>query len=245
VIFLKGPPKALDKQGPELIRELRRDPQGHDPLALGTGARFARLRPGPRHAFILLDFHVGNHEAVDDKVPLLNEVLEKRSRSVRGTQTGGVATLSRAIEEGSISATERAELIALPVLLIVLLLVFRSPVAAGVPLAFGALSVLSSRGLLAILTNFFDVSALALTVLFDARPGVGGRLRAADGSRASVKSWRRDQIRTTAAWTTRRTAARTVVFAAATLVLSMVVPSSSCRVPCLLRSPGRWRWWSR
>jgi RND superfamily putative drug exporter len=221
VIFLEGPPKALDEQGPELIRVLRRDPQVTTLSPWDRGA-VARLRPGPRHAFILLDFHVDNHEAVDDKVPLLNDVLEKTVHApVRGTQTG-VATLSRAIEDESIAATERAELIALPALLIVLLLVFRSPIAAAVPLAFGALSVLSSRGLLALLTNFFDVSALALTVC-----SMLGLALGVDYALLMVSRFREELAEgadpVTAAWTTRRTAARTVVFAAATLVLSMVV----------------------
>ncbi len=221
VIFLEGPSQALDRQGPELIRALRSDPQVTTLSPWDRGA-VGRLRPGPRHAFILLDFHVGNQEAVDDKVPLLNDVIEKTIHApVSGTQTG-VATLSRAIEDESIAATERAELIALPVLLIVLLLVFRSPIAAGVPLAFGALAVLSSRGLLAILTNFFDVSALALTVC-----SMLGLALGVDYALLMVSRYREELAEgadpITAAWTTRRTAARTVVFAAATLVLSMVV----------------------
>lgn len=221
VIFLKGPSKALDEQGPELIRTLRRDPKVTTLSPWDQGA-VGRLRPGPRRAFILLDFHVDNHEAVDDKVPLLNDVLERTIHApVRGTQTG-VATLSRAIEDESIAATERAELIALPVLLVVLLLVFRSPIAAGVPLAFGALSVLSSRGLLALLTNFFDVSALALTVC-----SMLGLALGVDYALLMVSRFREELAEgadpVTAAWTTRRTAARTVVFAGATLVLSMLV----------------------
>jgi putative drug exporter of the RND superfamily len=221
VIFLEGPPKALDQQGPTLIRKLRSDPKVTTLSPWDQGA-VGRLRPGPRHAFILLDFHVDNHEAVDDKVPLLNQVLgETIHAPVRGTQTG-VATLSRAIEDESISATEKAELIALPVLLVVLLLVFRSPIAAGVPLAFGALSVLSSRGLLAILTNFFDVSALALTVC-----SMLGLALGVDYALLMVSRFREELAEgadpVAAAWTTRRTAARTVVFAGATLVLSMVV----------------------
>ena len=56
---------------------------------------------------------------------------------MRATQTG-FASLSRATQEESVDSTERAELIAIPFLLIVLLLVFRSPVAAAIPLAFGA-----------------------------------------------------------------------------------------------------------
>jgi RND superfamily putative drug exporter len=221
VVFLQGPPKALDEQGPELIRVLRRDPKVTTLSPWDEGA-VSRLRPSPDHAFILLNFHVGDHEAVDDKVPLLNETLEQTIEPpVRGTQTG-VATLARAIEDESIAATERAELIALPVLLVVLLLVFRSPIAAGVPLAFGALAVLSSRGLLALLTNFFDVSALALTVC-----SMLGLALGVDYALLMVSRFREELAEgadpVTAAWVTRRTAARTVIFAASTLVLSMIV----------------------
>ena len=41
-----------------------------------------------------------------------------------------------------------AELIALPILMVVLLLVFRSPIAAAIPLGMGAITVFTSRGLL-------------------------------------------------------------------------------------------------
>ena len=221
VILLQGPSGALDEQGPALIRALRRDPQVTTLSPWDEGA-VGRLRPAPQRAFILLDFHVDDHAAVDDKVPLLDETLEQAIHPpVRGTQTG-VATLAGAIEDESISATEKAELIALPVLLVILLLVFRSPVAAAVPLVFGALAVLSSRGLLAILTGFFDVSALALTVC-----SMLGLALGVDYALLMVSRFREELAEgadpVTAAWTTRRTAARTVLFAASTLILSMVV----------------------
>jgi RND superfamily putative drug exporter len=221
VVFLRGPSHAIDEQGPALIRKLRQDPKVTTLSPWDRGAT-ARLRPSPRRAFILLDFHVNNNEAVDDKVPLLNSALEETIHApVRADQTG-VATLSRAIEDKSISSTEHSELIALPVLLIVLLLVFRSPVAAAIPLGFGALSVLSSRGLLAILTSFFDVSAIALVVC-----SMLGLALGVDYALLMVSRFREELAAgadpLTAAWTTRRTAARTVVFAGSTLVLSMVV----------------------
>lgn len=221
VVFLRGPREAIDEQGPELIRKLRQDPKVTTLSPWDRGAT-GRLRPSPRRAFILLDFHVNNNEAVDDKVPLLNRYLEEAIHApVRANQTG-VATLSRAIEDKSISSTEHSELIALPVLLIVLLLVFRSPVAAAIPLGFGALSVLSSRGLLAILTSFFDVSAIALVVC-----SMLGLALGVDYALLMVSRFREElaagEDPVTAAWTTRRTAARTVVFAGSTLVLSMVV----------------------
>ena len=112
------------------MRALRADP-GVTTLSPWDRGDVARLRPSPRRALIVADFHVGIAAAVNDSVPDLDRMLAENVRPpVRATQTG-YATLSRAIQEESISAAERGELIALPILLLVLLLVFRSPVAAA------------------------------------------------------------------------------------------------------------------
>lgn len=220
-ILLRGPEAALDRQGPALIRTLRRDPTVTTVSPWDRGS-VQTLRPGPRRALILADFHVGIDEAVNEKVDLLEGAIEARIQPpVRATQTG-FATLSLAIQDESIDAAERAELIALPILLVVLLLVFRSPLAAAVPLAFGAISVFSSRGLLSLLTNWFDVDALALTVTT-----MMGLALGVDYALLLVSRFREEladgAAPLDAAWATRRTAGRTTVFAGSTLVLSMVV----------------------
>jgi RND superfamily putative drug exporter len=220
-IMLQGPPEALDRQGPELIRTLRGDPKVTTLSPWDRGS-VAQLRPEPDRALILADFHVDVDEATRDKVPLLDETLEAEIQPpVRATQTG-FATLSRTIQDESISAAERGELIALPVLLIVLLLVFRSPVAAAIPLAFGAISVFASRGLLSLLTNFFGVDALALTVctMMGLALGVDYALLLVSRFREELAAGA-DPLE--AAWITRRTAGRTTAFAGSTLVLSMLV----------------------
>jgi putative drug exporter of the RND superfamily len=221
VILLRGPAKQLDRQGPALIRALRSDPTVTtlSPWDLGT---VQRLRPSPRRAIVIADFHVGIDEAVNETVPELNRILAAEIRPpARATQTG-YATLSRAIQDDSIDATERGELIALPILLIVLLLVFRSPVAAAVPLAFGAVTVVSARGLLSILTNWFSVDAFALTVCT-----MMGLALGIDYALLMVSRFREElaggAAPLDAARATRRTAGRTTVFAGSTLMLSMLV----------------------
>ena len=180
VILLRGPAEALDRQGPALVRALRRDPSVTTLSPWDRGA-VQRLRPSPRRAIVIADFHVGIDEAVNETVPELNRILESTIHPpVRATQTG-YATLSRAIQDDSIAATERGELIALPILLIVLLLVFRSPVAAAIPLAFGAVTVISSRGLLSILDRLVQRRRLRPRRLHDDGPGARRRLRPADG----------------------------------------------------------------
>ncbi|HEU5143236.1 MAG TPA: MMPL family transporter [Solirubrobacterales bacterium] len=221
VVLLRGPAAEIDRQGPALIRTLRRDPEVTTLSPWDRGA-VERLRPTPRQALILVDFHVGIDAAVNEVVPHLDRTLEEVVEPpVEATQTG-YATLSRAIQDESIEATERGELIALPILLVVLLLVFRSPVAAAVPLAFGAITVLASRGLLSLLTNWFDVDAFALTVCT-----MMGLALGVDYALLIVSRFREELAGgaspATAAAATRRTAGRTTVFAGSTLMLSMLV----------------------
>ncbi len=221
VILLRGPQKALDRQGPELIRALRRNPAVTtlSPWDLGS---VQRLRPSPRSAIVIADFHVGIDEAVNETVPELNRILDSTIHPpVRQTQTG-FATLSRAIQDDSITATERGELIALPILLIVLLLVFRSPVAAAIPLVFGAVTVISSRGLLSILANWFSVDAFALVVctMMGLALGVDYALLMVSRFREELADGASPRD---AARLTRRSAGRTTVFAGSTLMLSMLV----------------------
>src|ERR1019366_804104 len=66
--------------------------------------------------------------------------------------------------EGVIARTERAEMIALPVLILVLLLVFRSPVAAAVPLAMGGATVMAGRGLLWLSSFLTPVNSLGVAI---------------------------------------------------------------------------------
>jgi len=220
-ILLQGPAAALDRQGPRLVRALRAEP-GVTTLSPWDRGDVSRLRPSPRSALIVADFHTGVDNAVKHTVPELNRLLEEKVRPpVRATQTG-YATISRAIQQESIDSAERAELIALPILLIVLLLVFRSPIAALVPLGFGAVTVLASRGLLWIVTHFASVDALALTVctMMGLALGVDYALLMVSRFREELADGAAPRE---AALRTRRTAGRTTAFAGSTLVLSMLV----------------------
>jgi len=220
-ILLRGNPAAIDRQGPALVRSLNQEPKVTT-LSPWDRGRTERLRPSPREALIIVDFHAGLTEATNKKVPYLNGLLEERIHPPVTATQSSFYTLSRSIQDESITATERGELIALPILLIVLLLVFRSPVAAGVPLGFGAISVFCSRGLLSIATHFFEVSALALTVcsMMGLALGVDYALLLVSRFREELAAGA-DPLE--AAWATQRTAGRTVAFAGSTLVLSMVV----------------------
>ncbi len=220
-VLLRGPAPTIERQGPALIRALRRDPKVTT-LSPWDGRTLARLRPSPRKALVLVDFHTSTAAAVDDVVPHLNETLGRVIHPpVRANQTG-LASLSRAIQEESISSTERAELIALPFLLLVLLAVFRSPLGALIPLAFGAITVLASRGLLYLAAGAIEIDAFALTVAT-----MMGLALGVDYALLIVSRFREELGKGSdpheAAREARRTAGRTTLFAGSTLFVSMVV----------------------
>jgi RND superfamily putative drug exporter len=220
-ILLQGPAAALDEQGPALVHALRRDPTVSTLSPWDKGS-VEGLRPSPEKALILADFHVDTKTAVNEVVPHLNELLERKvTAPVRATQTG-YASLSRAIQKESIDSAEHDELVALPILLIILLFVFRSPVAAAIPLGFGALTVLASRGVLYFLTSWFSIDAFALTVCTMIGLALG-----VDYALLMVSRFR-EELATgaeplEAARRTRRHAGRTVAFAGSTLLISMLV----------------------
>lgn len=220
-ILLRGPGPAIDRQGPELIRALRRDPRVTTLSPWDRGS-VERLRPTPDKALIVADFHVDTRTAVNETVPHLNEVLEEEIKApVEATQTG-YATLSRAIQEDNLEASKRGEMIALPFLLLILLLVFRSPIAAAIPLVFGAVTVLASRGILYFFTGWFEIDAFAVTVC-----SMMGLALGVDYALLMVSRFREELAGGAepidAARLTRRHAGRTVAFAGSTLLLSMIV----------------------
>ena len=220
-ILLRGPAAAIDRQGPQLVDALREDPRVTTLSPWDTGA-VQRLRPSPEKALILADFHVDTRTAVNETVPHLNRVLEEQVHApVDATQTG-YASLSRALQEENLAASHRGELLAFPFLLIILLLVFRSPIAAAIPLAFGAVTVVASRGILYFFTGWFEIDAFAVTVC-----SMMGLALGVDYALLMVSRFREELAEghapVEAARLTRHHAGRTVMFAGSTLLLSMIV----------------------
>ena len=221
-VLLQGPADEIEKQGPRFVEALR----AHDPkittLSPWDRGSVENLRPGPRRALIITDFHVPIAHAVNESVDELNEIIDKEIQPPLKATQSGFPTLSKALQDESIHASERAELIALPVLLLVLMLVFRSPVAAAIPLIFGAITVFISSGVLTVVTNWVSVDAFALTVctMMGLALGVDYALLMVSRYREELAAGAEPRA---AAVTTRRTAGRTVIFAGSTLIVAMLV----------------------
>ena len=227
-VLLRGPAAALQRQGPRLAGALRRqdDLTVISPWDPSPSARkLPAPRPGappaePSRALLLLDYHVPLDVAMRDTVPSLERTLEAHTHPpVHATQSG-FASISRALQHESLAAAERAELLAAPLLIIVLLLVFRSLVAAAIPLLFGALTVLAGRGVLVLLTSLMPIDALSLVVCT-----MMGLALGVDYSLLIVSRFREELAAGSApdraAALTRRSAGRTTAIAGATLFTSI------------------------
>jgi RND superfamily putative drug exporter len=220
VVLLEGPAGTLDRQGPALVRELRADPAATVISPWDRGSVTA-LRPAAGKALVLIDFHVPPAEAMRQTVPALEGTLERRIKSPVTATQSGFASVSRALQEESLDATTKAELLAAPLLIVILLFVFRSLVAAAIPLAFGAITVLAGRGVLGLLSEAMTIDALALVVctMMGLALGVDYSLLIVSRFREELAAGRRPWE---AAATTRSSAGRTTLFAGATLIVALV-----------------------
>ncbi len=220
-VLLRGPAAELDRQGPRLIRELQRDPKVTT-LSPWDQNFIHGLRPSPRAALIIVDFHVGISEAVGQTAPHLDELVRAHISSPVTATATGIASFLAGTKEAADEAGQRGELIALPILLVVLLLVFRSPVAAVVPIVFGVATVVASRGVIAILSRWINIDPVAPPVssMMGLALGVDYALLMVSRFREELEVAASPAL---AAAETRRTAGRTILIAGSTLLCSLLV----------------------
>ncbi|MFD3309197.1 MMPL family transporter [Streptomyces sp. NPDC058694] len=161
----------------------------------------------------------GDEDAVDDAL----EALEPRYRGAQGAvdvRLGGPAAVRHASQEVIADDLVRAEVIALPVTLILLVVVFGSAVAAALPLLVGIVSVLGTNAVLRVITEFTDVSVYAqnLTTALGLGLAIDYALFLVRRHREELAAGRdpRDAVAVTL-----RTAGRTVLYSALTVAVCL------------------------
>ncbi|MFF8933994.1 MMPL family transporter [Streptomyces paradoxus] len=154
------------------------------------------------------------------------ETLERLAPHYRGTHgplrvdVGGPVAVRHEMQTVIQEDLVRAELIALPVTLVLLVMVFGSAVAALLPLGIGIVAILGTNAVLRGLTEFTDVSVFAINLTTALGLGL-----AIDYALFIVRRFR-EELSTgaeplTAIGTTLRTAGRTVLFSALTVAVSL------------------------
>ncbi|MGC2374941.1 MAG: MMPL family transporter, partial [Solirubrobacteraceae bacterium] len=223
-ILLRGPPAQLDNQGQRLVAALRGMPKVQVLSPWDQGSTMRSLRPAPGAAFVLVNYVRPESRAMA-VVPGTEAVIARTVRQPVHSYLTGVAVIGQALQEATMSDTVRAEMIALPVLILVLLLVFRSPVAAAVPLAMGAATVMAGHGLLWLASYLTPINSLgvAIAAMMSLALGVDYALLMVSRVRQELaEGWDHEAAVAIAS----KAAGRTIAAAGGTLALTMLAASA-------------------
>ncbi len=118
------------------------------------------VSPDGRTTYALVFLNTGLDESIDI-FPRIRDEIQPTELSVWAT--GGIAIFSD-LNAASKRDLRRAEAITLPIVLIALIIVFGSIVAAGLPMAMGIMSVVITFALMYILAQYTDMSVFALNI---------------------------------------------------------------------------------
>jgi RND superfamily putative drug exporter len=223
-ILLKGSPAQVNIQGRRLVSELRGIRQVQVLSPWDQGSTMSSLRPNPGAAFVLVNYIRPTSDAMA-VVPDTEAILTRTIHPPVHSYLTGVAVIGRALQEATMADTVQAEMIALPVLILVLLLVFRSPVAAAVPLAMGAATVMAGHGLLWLASYLTPINSLgvAIAAMMSLALGVDYALLMVSRVRQELaEGWDHEAAVAIAS----RAAGRTIAAAGGTLALTMLAASA-------------------
>ena len=162
----------------------------------------------------------GDEEDLDARAAALTDAYARDDAALR-VQVGGQAQVFREVGEQVEADLARAEAIAVPITLLLLVLVFASAVAGFLPLAVGGFAIVGTLLVLRVLAEVTDVSIYALNLTTALGLGL-----AIDYSLFIVSRYR-EELRAgrdpgDALVVTMRTAGRTVLFSAATVAVSLL-----------------------
>ncbi|MDQ3152103.1 MAG: MMPL family transporter [Actinomycetota bacterium] len=192
----------------EVATEVQRDP-------LVTGISVAP-RSGNGSAYVVASFRAVSDKEKQDAAERIETGLGTRPGIAIGGPAASFAQLNDTIQADLVCA----ELYAFPILFVLSLMLFRSLVAASLPLVVGALAVVGTLFALRLLGELFGISVLALNVVTALGFGL-----AIDYSLFMVSRYREELARfgpgPEALRATMRTAGRTVFFSSLTVAAAV------------------------
>ena len=210
---------AVARRGADLTRRLAAEPDLTQ-VASYWSLDAPSLRSEDGRQALVLGRVTGDEEALDERARQLTAAYTADGPDVR-VQVGGQIQVFREVGEQVENDLVRAEGIAVPVTLLLLVVVFSSAVAGMLPLAVGGFAIVGTLLLLRLLGDLTDVSIYALNLTTALGLGL-----AIDYSLFIVSRYR-EELRAgrepaDALLRTMATAGRTVLFSAATVAVSLV-----------------------
>jgi putative drug exporter of the RND superfamily len=169
-VLLEGPSRELRRQGQALAAELRATPRvrvvsPYDDApasAVRDGKSLRLLRPDS--ALFVVDVRTAEGaEPAAALIPVRKAIGEAVSAPV-SSRVAGAPALAEGSTDASYDATRQAELISVPVLMIVLLLIFGSPVAAAIPAVMGIGTAVAAGGLIKLLATQTPIDQIGPTM---------------------------------------------------------------------------------
>ena len=161
-ILLEGPKRQLDRQGPRLVAALARRPYTRAMSAWDAGTAAATLRPKPTAAMIVLSVDRTEKDAVKYEQPQIDKIVAHQISGPVKAYITGQPSIDRAEKTASLSNLRRNEAIAVGILLLLLLIGLRAPIAALLVTAVGAISMLSGFGEVALLGHVFHLDPIGV-----------------------------------------------------------------------------------
>jgi putative drug exporter of the RND superfamily len=224
VVMLRGPRSAVESQGRRLAGRLEAVPRSMVVTPWTPGAVIVGLKPKPGVLALLVNLDRRPNENLSDVVQSVQRrVDESVAAPVRASVTGA-PIFTHSFEEAIQQAVKAGVLLAIPVVLIVLLFVFRSVLAAAMPIVIGGAVVAATRGVLALLLGAVQIESIALGAA-----GMMGLALGVDYSLLVVSRYREEAHKNGdiggAVRATVMATGRSVLPAACGLVLAMVVAS--------------------
>jgi RND superfamily putative drug exporter len=163
IVMLRGPQPDLARQGRVLAARLKAMPETLVNSPWDGGQSIAGLSPGPEIATLAVSVgRPAGQQSEDAIVAVEDEVERLVSGPVHASVAGGLP-LGYAIRDTADEAAKTAELLAVPVLLLVLLFVCRSLIAAAMPILVGGLVVAATKGVLYLTSDLVTVTPIALS----------------------------------------------------------------------------------
>ena len=211
---------AATAAGIALTKELAAEPGVTQAVSYWTLGSPPPLRSNDGTQALVLATIAGDDDQVAERIKDISPRYTRPDGTVLTVAVGGFAEVFRQVSTQIEHDLVRAEMISLPIILILLVLVFGSVVAASLPLGIGALAVTGTFLVLRVLASFTQVSIFALNLTTAMGMGL-----AIDYSLFVVSRYREELraglLPADAIVRTVRTAGRTVIFSSLTVAVSL------------------------